>query len=117
MIDAKIEQLNDWRGNALARVRALIKQADPEVFEGWKWGGVPAWYHDGLLCNGETYARVLKLSFPRGAALKDPSGLFNFGLAGKARRAIVVREGDDIDADAFKTLIRAAVALNTSSAR
>jgi hypothetical protein len=116
MIDARIEQLNDWRGRTLSRVRALIKQADPEVVEGWKWGDLPVWYHDGVICTGETYARVVKLTFPKGAALKDPSRLFNASLEGKVRRAIDIREGEDIDADAFKKLIRAAVALNTSRA-
>jgi hypothetical protein len=116
MIDAKIQQLNDWRGKALSRIRALLKQADPEVIEGWKWGDVPVWYHDGLICTGEAYTRVVKLTFPKGAALKDPSGLFNASLEGKVRRAIDVREGEDIDADAFKKLLRAAVALNRSRA-
>jgi hypothetical protein len=98
----------------LAHVRALIKQADPDVVEEWKWRGVPVWYHDGMICTGETYKSVVKLTFAKGAALKDPSGLFNSSLEGKVRRAIDIHEGDEIDEDAFKTLIRAAVALNKS---
>ena len=101
----------------LARVRALIKQADPEVVEEWKWRGVPVWSHDGIICTGETYKSVVKLTFPKGASLKDPSGLFNASLEGNARRAIDLHEGDEIKADAFKTLIRAAIALNKSSVR
>jgi len=117
LIDARIKELGDWRGKMLRHVRALIKQADPEVVEEWKWRGVPVWSHDGLICTGETYKSVVKLTFSKGASLKDPSGLFNSSLEGNARRAIDFHEGDDIDEDAFKTLIRAAVALNSSSAR
>jgi hypothetical protein len=110
-IDARIRSLDDWRGKTLARVRALIKQADPTVVEEWKWN-VPVWSHDGLICTGEAYKSVVKLTFARGAALADPSGLFNSSLDGKVRRAIDLREGVEIDAAAFKTLIRAAAALN-----
>ena len=117
LIDARIKELGDWRGKTLSHVRALIKQADPEVVEEWKWRGVPVWSHDGLICTGETYQSVVKLTFFKGASLKDPSGLFNSSLEGNARRAIDLHEGDEIDEDAFKTLIRAAAALNTSSAR
>ena len=117
LIDGRINELNDWRGETLARVRSLIKQADPEVVEEWKWRGVPVWSHDGLICTGETYKSVVKLTFFKGASLKDPSGLFNASLEGNARRAIDFHEGDEIDEDAFKTLIRAAAALNRSSAR
>ena len=117
LIDARIKELDDWRGKTLSQVRALIKQADPEVVEEWKWRGVPVWYHDGQICTGETYKSVVKLTFLKGASLKDPSGLFNSSLEGNARRAIDLHEGDEIDEDAFKALIRAAAALNTSSAR
>ncbi|HXP03767.1 MAG TPA: DUF1801 domain-containing protein [Stellaceae bacterium] len=117
LIDARINELDDWRGKTLSHVRALIKQADPEVVEEWKWRGVPVWSHDGLICTGETYKSVVKLTFSKGASLKDPSGLFNSSLEGKARRAIDFHEGDKIDEDAFKTLIRAAAALNRSSSR
>jgi hypothetical protein len=117
LIDARIKELDDWRGNTLSHVRALIKQADPEVVEEWKWRGVPVWSHDGLICTGETYKSIVKLTFAKGASLKDPSGLFNASLEGNARRAIDLHEGDEVDGDAFKTLIRAAVALNKSSAR
>jgi hypothetical protein len=117
LIDARIKELDDWRGKTLSDVRALIKQADPEVVEEWKWRGVPVWSHDGLICTGETYKSVVKLTFAKGASLKDPSGLFNASLEGNARRAIDLHEGDELDGDAFKTLIRAAVALNRSSAR
>ena len=117
LIDARIKELADWRGKTLSHVRALIKQADPEVVEEWKWRGVPVWSHDGLICTGEAYKSVVKLTFAKGASLKDPSGLFNSSLEGNARRAIDLHEGDDVDGDAFKTLIRAAVALNRSSAR
>jgi hypothetical protein len=117
LIDARIEELDDWRGMMLSRVRALIKQADPEVVEEWKWRGVPVWAHDGMICTGETYKSVVKLTFLKGASLTDPSGLFNSSLEGNARRAIDFHEGDEIDEDAFKTLIRAAAALNRSSAR
>jgi hypothetical protein len=117
LIDARIEELNDWRGKTLAHVRALIRQAAPDVVEEWKWRGVPVWYHDGMICTGETHKSVVKLTFAKGAALEDPSGLFNASLDGNVRRAIDLHEGDEIDADAFKTLIRAAVALNRSKAR
>lgn len=117
LIDARIKELDDWRGKTLAHVRALIKQADPEVVEEWKWRGVPVWYHDGMICTGETYKSAVKLTFHKGARLADPSGLFNAGLEGGAWRAIDFHEGDEIDEDAFKTLIRAAAALNQSSAR
>jgi hypothetical protein len=115
LIDARIKELDDWRGKTLSHGRALIKQADPEVVEEWKWRGVPVWSHDGLICTGETYKSVVKLTFSKGASLKDPSGLFNASLEGNARRAIDFHEGDEIDEDAFKTLIRAAAALNRSS--
>ena len=114
--DARIKELDDWRGKTLSSVRALIKQADPEVVEEWKWS-VPVWSHDGLICTGEAYKSVVKLTFAKGASLKDPSGLFNSSLEGNARRAIDFHEGDEIDEAAFKTLIRAAAALNRSSAR
>jgi hypothetical protein len=116
LIDARIEELGDWRGETLARVRALIKEADPEVVEEWKWRGVPVWSHVGIICTGETYKAVVKLTFAKGAALEDPSGLFNSSLEGNVRRAIDLCEGDKIDEKALKALIRAAVALNTSSA-
>jgi len=115
LIDARIEELGDWRGETLAHVRALIKEADPELVEEWKWRGVPVWSHDGLICTGETYKRVVKLTFAKGASLEDPSGLFNASLEGDTRRALDLHEGDELDGDAFKTLIRAAVALNGSS--
>jgi hypothetical protein len=122
LIDAKIEELDDWRGKTLFRVRALIKQADPEVVEEWKWRkpsspGVPVWSHDGGICTGETYKSVVKLTFFKGASLDDPAGLFNSSLEGNVRRAIDFHEGDEIDEDAFKSLIRASAALNRSSAR
>jgi hypothetical protein len=117
LIDARIKELDDWRGKMLADVRALIKQADPEVVEEWKWRGVPVWSHDGLICTGETYKSVVKLTFAKGASLKDTAGLFNASLEGNVRRAIDIHEGDAVDGDAFKTLIRAAVALNRSSVR
>ena len=117
LIDARIKELNDWRGKTLSHVRALIKQADPEVIEEWKWRGVPVWSHDGLICTGETYKSVVKLTFSKGASLKDPSGLFNSSLEGNTRRAIDLHEGDEMDEQAFKVLIRAAAALNRSSAR
>ncbi len=116
LIDARIKELPDWRGETLARVRALIKQADPGVVEEWKWD-VPVWSHDGILCTGESYKSVVKLTFLKGASLKDPAGLFNSSLEGNARRAIDVREGESIDAKAFKALIRAAVALNRSKTK
>src|SRR5829696_2470474 len=114
LIDARIRELDDWRGKTLSHVRALIKQADPEVVEEWKWRGVPVWSHDGGICTGETYKSIVKLTFFKGASLKDPSGLFNSSLEGNARRAIDLREGDEIDEDAFRALIRAAAALNRS---
>ena len=117
LIDARIRELDDWRGKTLAHVRALIKQADPEVVEEWKWRGVPVWYHDGMICTGETYKSIVKLTFAKGASLKDPAGLFNSSLEGNVRRAIDLHEGDEMDEDAFKTLIRAAATLNRSSAR
>ena len=117
LIDARIEELDDWRGKMLAHVRALIKQADPEVVEEWKWRGVPVWSHDGIICTGETYKSIVKLTFAKGASLKDPSGLFNASLEGNTRRAIDLHEGDEINEGAFKTLVRAAAALNRSSAR
>ena len=116
LIDARIEELGDWRGETLARIRLLIKQADPEVVEEWKWRGVPVWSHAGIICTGETYKSVVKLTFAKGASLEDPSGLFNSSLEGNTRRAIDVHEGDKIDEKALKALIRAAVALITSSA-
>jgi hypothetical protein len=116
LIDARIEELGDWRGETLARVRDLIGQADPEVVEEWKWRGVPVWYHDGMICTGETYKSVVKMTFAKGASLEDPSGLFNASLEGNTRRAIDIHEGDEIDAEALKALIRAAVTLNASSA-
>jgi hypothetical protein len=115
LIDARIEELDDWRGRMLAEVRALIRQADPAVVEEWKWRGVPVWSHDGLICTGESYKSVVKLTFAKGASLNDPSGLFNASLDGNVRRAIDLHEGDVLDDEAFKTLIRAAVALNESS--
>src|SRR5467141_3342376 len=114
LIDARIKELDDWRGKTLSHVRALIKQADPEVVEEWKWRGVPVWSHDGLICTGETYKSVVKLTFFKGASLKDPSGLFNSSLEGNARRAIDFHEGDEVDESAFKALVRQAVALNSS---
>ncbi len=114
LIDARIEELSDWRGETLARVRALIKQADPEVVEEWKWRGVPVWSHAGMICTGETYKNIVKMTFAKGASLEDPSGLFNSSLEGNTRRAIDFHEGDKIDAKALKALIRAAVALNMS---
>jgi len=117
LIDARIEELGDWRGETLARVRALIKQAVPDVVEEWKWRGVPVWSHAGIICTGETYKSVVKLTFLKGASLEDPSGLFNASLEGNARRAIDIHEDDKIDEKALKALIRAAVALNTSSGK
>ena len=116
LIDARIKELSDWRGEMLARVRILIKQADPEVVEEWKWRGVPVWSHAGMICTGETYKNVVKMTFAKGASLEDPSGLFNSSLEGNTRRAIDFHEGDKIDEKALKALIRVAVALNTSSA-
>jgi hypothetical protein len=117
MIDERIKELGDWRGKMLARLRALIKQANPEVVEEWKWRGVPVWSHDGLICTGETYKSVVKMTFAKGAALEDPSGLFNASLEGNTRRAIDFHEGDKIDEKALRTLIRAAVTLNASRVR
>jgi hypothetical protein len=117
LIDAKIKELDDWRGETLSRLRALVKEADPEVVEEWKWRGVPVWSHDGLICTGETYKSVVKMTFAKGAALKDPSRLFNSSLEGNVRRAIDVHEGDTINEDALKALIRAAVALNRSKTK
>jgi hypothetical protein len=116
LIDARIKELGDWRGETLARIRSLIKQADPEVVEEWKWRGVPVWSHDGIICTGESYKSVVKMTFAKGASLEDPSGLFNSSLDGNTRRAIDLHEGDAIDEKALKALIRAAVGLNTSSA-
>jgi len=115
LIDARIRSLDDWRGKTLARVRALIKQADPEVVEEWKWMGTPVWSDHGILCTGESYKEKVKLTFAKGASLEDPAGLFNSSLDGNTRRAIDIHEGEDVDADAFKTLLRAAVALNASA--
>jgi hypothetical protein len=117
LIDARIEQLGDWRGRMLAHVRALIRQAVPDVVEEWKWRGVPVWYRDGMICTGETYKSIVKLTFAKGASLNDPSGLFNASLDGNVRRAIDLHEGEEIDADAFKALISGAVALNRPKAR
>ena len=117
LIDARIRELDDWRGKTLAHVRALIKQADPEVIEEWKWRGVPVWSHNGQICTGETYKSIVKLTFAKGASLADPSGLFNSSLEGAVRRAIDLHEGDEIDGEAFTALIRAAVARNTPSGR
>ena len=114
LIDARIKELGDWRGETLARVRSLIREADPEVVEEWKWRGVPVWEHAGIICTGETYKAVVKMTFAKGAALADPSRLFNSSLEGNVRRAIDIHEGDKIDERALKALIRAAVALNTS---
>ena len=115
LIDARIKELDDWRGKTLAHVRALIKKADPEVVEEWKWRGIPVWYHDGLICTGETYKSAVKLTFSKGASLKDPSGLFNASLTGNAWRAIDIHEGEKINETAFKALIRQVVALNSSA--
>lgn len=114
MIDGRIKELGDWRGEMLGRIRGLIKQADPDVVEEWKWRGVPVWEHDGIICTGETYKAVVKLTFARGAALDDPAGLFNSSLEGNVRRAIDIREGEKINERALKALIRAAVELNGS---
>lgn len=115
LIDGRIAELADWRGETLARLRALIRQADPDVVEAWKWRGVPVWEHDGILCTGETYKAVVKMTFAKGASLEDPTNLFNSSLEGNTRRAIDFREGEAIREDALKALIRAAVALNQSS--
>ena len=113
LIDARVRELTDWRGETLARIRALIKQADPEVVEEWKWRGVPVWEHDGIICTGETYKQVVKLTFAKGASLPDPAKLFNSSLEGNTRRAIDIRDGETIDEAAFKELVKAAVAANT----
>lgn len=117
LIDGRIKALGDWRGEMLSRLRILIKAADPDVVEEWKWRGVPVWYHDGIICTGETYKNIVKLTFAKGAALQDPSGLFNASLEGSTRRAIDIHEGEGIDEPAFKTLVRAAVMHNGSKAR
>jgi hypothetical protein len=117
LIDARIKELGDWRSEMLSRLRALVKEADPEVVEEWKWRGVPVWYHDGMICTGETYKTVVKMTFAKGAALKDPSGLFNSSLDGNTRRAIDFHEGETIDEDALKALVRAAATLNRSKAK
>jgi hypothetical protein len=114
LIDARIKELGDWRGETLAHIRKLIKEADPDVVEEWKWRGVPVWYHDGMICTGETYKNVVKMTFAKGASLKDPSGLFNSSLDGNTRRAIDIHDGDKINERAFKALIRAAITLNTA---
>jgi hypothetical protein len=117
LIDARIQELGDWRGEVLSGIRSLVKEADPEVIEEWKWRGVPVWYHDGMVCTGETYKDHVKMTFAKGAVLQDPSGLFNSGLDGNVRRAIDFHEGDKIDEEALRTLVRAAVTLNGSKAR
>ena len=117
LIDARIKELGDWRGEMLRRLRAVVKEADPEVVEEWKWRGVPVWSHDGMLCTGETYKNVVKMTFAKGAALKDPSGLFNSSLEGNTRRAIDFHEGEKINEKALKTLVRAAVTLNQTKAK
>jgi hypothetical protein len=117
LIDARIKELGDWRGEMLSRLRAVVKEADPEVVEEWKWRGVPVWEHDGILCTGETYKKVVKMTFAKGATLQDPSGLFNSSLDGNTRRAIDFHEGEEVDEEALKSLVAAAVALNTSRAR
>ena len=117
LIDARIKELGDWRGKMLGRLRSLIKEADPEVIEEWKWRGVPVWSHAGIICTGETYKSVVKMTFAKGASLKDPARLFNSSLDGNTRRAIDFHEGEHIDEEALKTLVRAAVALNKSAAR
>jgi len=117
LIDERIKELDDWRGTMLNKLRSLVKEADPDVVEEWKWRGVPTWYHDGMICTGETYKSVVKLTFAKGAALKDPSGLFNSSLEGNVRRAIDFHEGEKINERAFKALIRAAVTLNTSKVK
>jgi hypothetical protein len=117
LIDKKIAELGHWRGETLSRMRKLIKEADPDVVEEWKWMGTPVWSHDGIICTGESYKSIVKLTFSKGASLKDPAKLFNSSLDGNVRRAIDIHEGEEIDAGAFKTLIRAAVALNTSGGK
>ena len=117
LIDERIKELGDWRGEMLSRLRALVKEADPDVVEEWKWGGVPTWEHDGIICTGETYKSVVKMTFAKGASLKDPSGLFNSSLEGNTRRAIDFHEGEKINEKALKALVRAAVTLNESKAK
>jgi len=117
LIDARIKELSDWRGAMLSRLRALVREADPEVVEEWKWRGVPVWSHDGIICTGETYKNVVKMTFAKGARLKDPAGLFNASLEGNTRRAIDFREGEKINAKALKALVRAAVTLNKTTYR
>lgn len=117
LIDKRIAELGDWRGECLNRMRTLIKEADPDVVEEWKWMGTPVWSHDGIICTGESYKSIVKLTFAKGASLKDPANLFNSSLDGNARRAIDIHEGEEVDAGAFKALIRAAVALNTSGGK
>jgi hypothetical protein len=117
LIDKRIAELGDWRGETLSRMRKLIREADPDVVEEWKWMGTPVWSHDGIICTGESYKSIVKLTFAKGASLKDPAKLFNSSLDGNTRRAIDIHEGKEVDADAFKTLIRAAVALNTSGGK
>ena len=117
LIDRRIAELGDWRGDTLSRMRELIREADPQVVEEWKWMGTPVWSHDGIICTGESYKSIVKLTFAKGASLKDPAKLFNASLEGNVRRAIDIREGEEVDADAFKALIRAAVALNSSGAK
>jgi hypothetical protein len=117
LIDKRIAELRDWRGETLNRMRKLIKEADPDVVEEWKWMGTPVWSHDGIICTGESYKSIVKLTFAKGASLKDPAKLFNSSLDGNARRAIDIHEGEEVDAGAFKALIRAAVALNTSGGK
>jgi hypothetical protein len=117
LIDARIKELGDWRGEMLARIRTLMKQVDPDVVEEWKWRGTPCWYHDGLVCTGETYKNVVKMTFAKGASLKDPAGLFNSSLEGNVRRAIDIHEGEKLNEKALKALIREAVSLNTASTR
>ena len=116
LIDARIEELGDWRGELLSRLRGLITDADPDVVEEWKWRGVPTWYHDGMLCTGETYKKVVKVTFAKGASLQDPAGLFNSSLDGNTRRAIDFREGEEVDEQAFMALVREAIALNEAKA-
>ena len=117
LIDERIKELDDWRGTMLSKLRSLVKEADPDVVEEWKWRGVPTWYHDGMICTGETYKSIVKMTFAKGAALKDPSGLFNSSLEGNVRRAIDFHEGEKINERAFKALVRAAVTLNTSKVK
>jgi hypothetical protein len=117
LIDERIKDLDDWRGETLSRIRLLIRQVDPEVVEEWKWRGTPCWYHDGLICTGETYKQVVKMTFAKGASLEDPAGLFNSSLDGNVRRAIDIHEGERVNEKALKTLIRAAIALNSSARR